>query len=96
MASNALKIAKRFGVERPPNDAANDIFSSLIEECHIKHGIKAAVLIGERDAPIMDLVNKPDEAEEVRSALRGCCRRLNEKRISFVFATGVAKHVQGG
>jgi ubiquinone/menaquinone biosynthesis C-methylase UbiE len=93
-----LELAKSLNIEAPPYDSASDIFSFLIKECHRKHCRQVAVLIDEYDAPITDLLDKPNQAQKARVALREFYRVLkaNDEYISFVFVTGITKFVKGG
>jgi hypothetical protein len=98
LSHNARKMAKRLKVEVPPFASPGDIFSTLIEDCYNKYGCQAAVLIDEYDAPVTNLLDKPDEAEQAREMLRAFYGRLkaNDKFLSFVFVTGITKYVKGG
>jgi hypothetical protein len=93
-----LILTKRLNIDFPPYKSATAIFSSLIQECHRKYGSLVAVLIDEYDAPVTNLLEKPDEAEQVRQTLREFYSQLkaNDKHISFAFVTGITKYVKGG
>jgi hypothetical protein len=57
-----------------------------------------AVLIDEYDAPVTNLVDKPNRANKVRRTLCEYYTILKslEEYISFLFVTGITKFVQGG
>jgi hypothetical protein len=98
LSGNINKIAKRLKVDVPLYASPSDIFSTLIEECYNKYDCQVAVLIDEYDAPVTNLLEKPDEAKKVREMLRSFYVRLkvNDEYLSFVFVTGITKYVKGG
>jgi hypothetical protein len=91
-------ISNKYGIELSMDIPPAMAFSLLIKQCARKYGCKVAVLIDEYDAPVTDLIDEPDKAEEVRKVLREFYRKLKvcDEYISFVFVTGITKFVQGG
>jgi hypothetical protein len=70
----------------------------LISEVYRKTGRQVVLLIDEYDAPIMDVLHKPDMLQEVRNVMRNFYASLkaNEKYLKFVFITGVSTFSQMG
>jgi hypothetical protein len=63
-----------------------EILSNLISDLSKRSGLQVAVLIDEYDKPYLDLIEKPDEAEKVRVAMRDYYTRLKtcDEYISFI------------
>jgi hypothetical protein len=90
---NLKCIAKNEGLSL---DAPNprDALKSLVDSLWKKYGErKVVVLIDEYDKPILDLINKPDLAKEIRNVLRNFYIGLKsvENKLRFVFVTGISK-----
>ncbi|MDR2142023.1 MAG: AAA family ATPase, partial [Deltaproteobacteria bacterium] len=67
--------------------------ASLIQELHLKYGLKPAILIDEYDAPIIRHLDQPERANQVRKILQQFYSALKhaEKDRGFTFITGVTK-----
>ncbi len=65
----------------------------LIEHIVKETGKQVVVLVDEYDKPILDLINKKEEVEEVREILKGFYSILKvlDKYIKFVMVSGVSK-----
>jgi hypothetical protein len=72
--------------------------NELIYELFQKTGHQVVLLIDEYDAPIMDVLHKPDMLREVRNVMREFYASLkaNERYLKFVFITGVSTFSQMG
>jgi hypothetical protein len=70
----------------------------LTSELFQKTGRQVVLLIDEYDAPIMDVLHKPDMLREVRNVMREFYASLkaNERYLKFVFITGVSTFSQMG
>jgi hypothetical protein len=86
--------ALRLGIDSDWQD--NDIpgcFGSLIRQAHAQSGQRAVVLIDEYDKPILDNIEHPDRAAELRDGLKNLYSVLKaeDAHLRFVFLTGVSK-----
>jgi len=73
-------------------------FSSIIREIHAKSGEQVIILVDEFDKPILDTLEDPACAAEMRDILRdfyGVIKPL-DSHIRFVFITGVSKFIKTG
>jgi hypothetical protein len=72
--------------------------NELIRTIHQETGRQVVLLIDEYDAPIMDVLHKPDMLQDVRNVMRNFYASLkaNEKYLKFVFITGVSTFSQMG
>jgi hypothetical protein len=68
----------------------------IIQETYRITGKKIVLLIDEYDAPIMNVLHKPDVLLEVRNIMRNFYTSLkaNDKYLKFVFITGVSTFSQ--
>ena len=82
----------RLGVHYDSLDL-EDNFSKLISGVSSKYGQRVVVLVDEYDKPILDNLNEPLVAAEIRDALKGFYGVLKEQdaNLQFVFMTGVTK-----
>jgi len=84
------------GVPRSPELPESDIagnFSDLIRQTHQASGQRAVVLIDEYDKPILDNIDNPAVATEMRDGLKNLYSVLkgSDEHLKFVFLTGVSK-----
>jgi hypothetical protein len=70
----------------------------LISEAYRKTGHPVALLIDEYDGPMMDVLHQPDKLQEVRKVMREFYASLkaNDRKLKFVFITGVSTFSQMG
>ena len=70
--------------------------SNLIKQVSRKTGQKAVVLIDEYDAPLLDVVHKDKELEDLRNIMRNFYSPLkaSDPYLRFVFLTGITKFSQ--
>ncbi|MGR6806975.1 ATP-binding protein [Sphaerotilus natans] len=68
-------------------------FSELIRLAHERHGQRVVVLIDEYDKPILDNIDRPETAREMREGLKNLYSVLKgaDAHLKFVFLTGVSK-----
>jgi len=68
-------------------------FAQLMRECHAKYGQRVVVLIDEYDKPILDNIEYPERATEVREGLKNLYSVLKgqDSHIHFIFVTGITK-----
>ena len=78
--------------ELPESDIAGN-FSDLIRQAHQATGQRAVVLIDEYDKPILDNIDNPAVATEMRDGLKNLYSVLkgSDEHLKFVFLTGVSK-----
>ncbi|WP_242513377.1 ATP-binding protein [Halochromatium salexigens] len=86
--------ALRLGIDGDGQD--NDIpgcFADLIRQAHGQSGQRAVVLIDEYDKPILDNIEHPERAAELREGLKNLYSALKaeDAHLRFVFLTGVSK-----
>ena len=70
----------------------------LVEAAHEKYSAQAVVLIDEYDKPILDIIDNPPSAIQMRDELKslyGALKDLDE-HLRFVFLTGVSKFAKTG
>ncbi len=68
-------------------------FDTLIQEAHKKYNQKVVVLIDEYDKPILDNIDKPEIAKEIRDGLVNFYSVIkgSDEFLRFAFLTGVSK-----
>ncbi|MBF2052735.1 MAG: AAA family ATPase [Candidatus Sericytochromatia bacterium] len=83
---------QRFGLAPAHTDTAFR-FQNLIRNLHQATGQRVVVLIDEYDKPILDNLQTPEVALEMRDGLRNLYSVLKESdaHLKFVFLTGVSK-----
>jgi hypothetical protein len=85
---------ERLGIECDWHD--NDIpgcFGDLIRHAHTHYGQPVVVLVDEYDKPILDNIDHPERAAEIREGLKNLYSVLKaqDAHLRFVFMTGVTK-----
>ena len=67
--------------------------AELIERAHAKFGQPVVVLVDEYDKPILDNIDRPEVAAELREGLKNLYSALKaqDAHLRFVFMTGVTK-----
>ena len=68
-------------------------FVNLIKDLHGKSGQRVVVLIDEYDKPILDRIENPDAARDIREGLKDFYSVIKDSdaHIKFAFLTGVSK-----
>jgi hypothetical protein len=86
------KNAERLGVSYESNDIPGK-FGTLIGEAVAKYGARAVVLVDEYDKPILDNIDNPNIAAEMREGLKNLYSVLKgqDANLQFVFMTGATK-----
>jgi len=84
--------AKGYGVPLE-KEIIPDRFMELIEKLHKKYSKKVVILVDEYDKPILDNIENPDAAMEMREVLRNFYSVVkdSDEHIEFAFITGVTK-----
>lgn len=84
--------ADDYGLELGHQDMA-DRFADLIQKLYKKYGQRVGVLVDEYDKPILDNIDKPDIAIEIREGLKNFYSVIKDSDayIKFAFLTGVSK-----
>ena len=84
--------ARRLGVELTFK-TVREQFLELIENASKKYNQKVVILVDEYDKPILDNIDKPDLAVEMREGLKNFYSVIKDsgQYIKFVFITGVSK-----
>jgi hypothetical protein len=88
-------VARRENLTIESSNPTN-CFISLINELNLKYDRKVAILIDEYDAPILNKITKPQQADQIREALKEffVVIKNTEKYRGFTFITGVTKFTQ--
>ena len=83
---------ERLGLVSDKNSVSS-VFADLIAGAVRKYGQKAVVLVDEYDKPILDNIEKPEIAAEMREGLKNLYSVLKAQDVNlqFVFMTGVSK-----
>ena len=95
--SNKLsKYEQIYGKGLPDEVNPNQRLQGLIERAHAQTGQKAVVLIDEYDAPLLDVVHRKDELEQLRNVMRNFYSPLkfSDPHLHFLFLTGITKFSQ--
>jgi hypothetical protein len=73
--------------------APSNRLADLIDRLHRQTGQRVVVLVDEYDKPILDLIDQPAAARELREELKGLYSVLKDQdaHLHFVFLTGVSK-----
>ncbi|MEN3015762.1 MAG: AAA family ATPase, partial [bacterium] len=68
-------------------------FKELIEKLYFKFNKQVVLLVDEYDKPILDNIENPDNAKEIREILKGLYQTIKslDKYLKFVFITGISK-----
>jgi hypothetical protein len=87
-----LKTAQSLGVDYELKDIQGR-FGEIIAGTYQRFGERAVVLVDEYDKPILDNIDNPSIAAEMREGLKNLYSVLKEQdaNIQFVFMTGVTK-----
>ena len=74
----------------------NQRLQGLIERAHAQTGKKVVVLIDEYDAPLLDVVHKKDQLDQLRHIMRNFYSPLkySDPHLQFLFLTGITKFSQ--
>ena len=74
----------------------NQRLYGLIERAHAQTGKKVVVLIDEYDAPLLDVVHKKDQLDQLRHIMRNFYSPLkySDPHLQFLFLTGITKFSQ--
>ena len=82
-----------YSIHNLKNTSLRGQFSEIIKILHEKYNEKVVILIDEYDKPILDMINKPNLAIEVRDELKNFYSVIkdSDKYLKFVFLTGVTK-----
>jgi uncharacterized protein related to proFAR isomerase len=93
-----LRQAKMHGLEIDSHIPPGEALYELISECAQRSSCPVAVLVDEYDKPFLDFFHKPEEAEQVREAMRSYYIQLKaaDRYISFIFITGISKFSRMG
>jgi hypothetical protein len=93
--SNLNSIARRYEIQLS-EDTYEQRFKELIEKLSTQG--KIVILIDEYDKPIIDHIENPELAKEMREILKGFYTiiKANDEYIRFVLLTGVSKFSKAG
>ena len=86
---------KNWGIDTP-SKGANNRFIDLINTAYEKTGRQVVVLIDEYDAPMLDVAHEKEQLDALRNIMRNFYSPLKycEKKLRFVFLTGITKFSQ--
>ena len=84
---------ERLGVKCSEGLDTGSCFSELIKLTHNKYNEDVVILIDEYDRPLLDKIDNPEIAVEIREVMRDLYSRIkeNDRYIKFAFLTGVSK-----
>ena len=87
------RAAKRLGIELSNTDEPVKLFEQLIEEAYDQYGRQVVLLIDEYDKPMIDNIDDPELAKQMRDELRGFYSIIKaaDEHLRFVMLTGVSK-----
>ncbi len=76
----------------------SSLFAELIQKLAEKYSCKVVVLIDEYDRPILDNIDEPEKAKEVREYLKGFYSLLKDldEYLKFILLTGVTRFSKAG
>ncbi|MCC5849480.1 MAG: ATP-binding protein [Verrucomicrobia bacterium] len=85
--------AKRLGVEDLSLESGNPSLRALVRAAHEKHGQRVVILVDEYDKPILDYIEDPTLAGQMRDTLSLFYSAIKEldPHLEFVLLTGVSK-----
>jgi len=83
----------RLGIKCPEHFDLSGGLENLILQAREQYGQKVVILVDEYDKPILDNIDSPDQAAEVREGLKNLYSVLKgqDAHIQFIFMTGVTK-----
>ncbi len=84
---------REYKIEKTENKSIRGQFIEIIQILNEKYNEKVVILIDEYDKPILDMINKPNLAVEVRDELKNFYSVIkdSDEYLKFVFLTGVTK-----
>ena len=84
---------RRYGLPLSSLEDVDLRFGELLEQLHEQTGQRVVVLVDEYDKPILDSLEEPERATELREGLRNLYSVIKDKgaHIRFAFLTGVSK-----
>jgi len=90
---NLRENQKRLEVKCSQTADYASCFRELIQLVHEHYNRRVVVLIDEYDKPILDNIDRPEDALEIRERLKEFYTELkeNDAHLQFVFLTGVSK-----
>lgn len=93
ISSLLMMNSQRLGIEVEAHFDLAGWFENLILKAREKYGQKVVVLVDEYDKPILDNIDYPERAAEVREGLKNLYSVLKgqDAHLQFVFMTGVTK-----
>ena len=85
-----------YGKGLPTLVKLNQRLQGLIERAHAQTGNQVVLLFDEYDAPLLDVVHKQDQLEQLREVMRNFYSPLkySDPHLKFVFITGITKFSQ--
>ena len=88
-----IQNQKRLGIDCRKHFDLAGYFEDLILQAREKYGQKVVVLVDEYDKPILDNIEHPERAAEVREGLKNFYSVLKgqDAHLQFIFMTGVTK-----
>jgi len=84
---------ERLGVKCNAGLDTGNCFSELIKLTRKKYNENVVILVDEYDRPLLDKIDNPEIAIEIREVMRDLYSRIkeNDRYIKFAFLTGVSK-----
>lgn len=84
---------ERLDIECEDKDSVAGCFSELIRKANEKYNQKVVILVDEYDKPILDNIDKPEIAQEIRDGLVNFYSVIkgSDEYLRFAFLTGVSK-----
>ena len=96
IAGKLSKYEEIYGKGLPDEKNLNQRLQGLIERAHAQTGRKVVVLIDEYDSPLLDVVHRKEQLEQLRQIMRNFYSPLKycDPHLHFVFLTGITKFSQ--
>ena len=93
LAGKLRRAAEKLELELSETDEPHELFEQLIYRAQVEHGRPVVLLIDEYDKPMIDNIDNPKLAKQMRDELRGFYSIIKaaDEHLRFVMLTGVSK-----
>ena len=93
LAGKLRRAAEKLELELPETNEPHELFEQLIYRAHAERGRPVVLLIDEYDKPMIDNIDNPELAKQMRDELRGFYSIIKaaDEHLRFVMLTGVSK-----
>ena len=93
LAGKLRRAAEKLELELSETDEPHELFEQLIYRAQVEHGRPVVLLIDEYDKPMIDNIDNPKLAKQMRDELRGFYSIIKaaDEHLRFAMLTGVSK-----